>query len=110
MDNTNINHDLYDSSESRLDTIIGDGSGEGWLSGRLTDAATLNMVFKAVGREFPNAADRKPANIIKHMSETYGIQLTWNENINSAGMSGWSPTFEIINEVNYTMFLLKYTK
>lgn len=104
--NSNVNN-LYQSPEDRLDTVLGELS-KGFTSQPFTGIELLGRVFGAVKKEFPGGtttSDYQP--VIDHMIETYGIKLRWVTSPDDS-FSGWGPEFEVVDEVKFTLFLLKY--
>ena len=100
MDHQATDLKLYDTLEKRMDTMA-NSIGEG-----RTDTKAVARVFGAVKSECSGGLveGKTP---IEHMLEMYGIRIWW---VDGTDHSGWAMDFEVVDEVKYTMFLLKYSK
>ena len=87
---------LYGTTENRINTL-----------GNVSNSADVYRVFGAVRKE---KTSDDPTEIIKYMFDTYGITLTYVTSEALTGGGGWAMEFDVVDEVKYTLFLLKYTK
>lgn len=89
--------EYYSSAEARLDTIAGPGHQAYWI------------MIKSAYQEYRNLVSYEPGEAVlpgfkDYMRDTYGLRMNSDEDGNVL------PTYTILDEQKYLIFLLKHSK